>query len=168
MSTSKPNTTIPRHESLGVRTHRFTALPVKDVLKIRMKDLGIRNVDLQKALGYDMPNVIAMLKTGSMRLPEAKAIKVADALQLDRTFFLGKVIAENHPELWEALTTVMGDRLVSANELALIHLTRQGLDGHDVQLAESAEFTTVFTSALKDILRRENALAQAVIDRKDD
>jgi hypothetical protein len=34
------------HNSWG-SDPRFTALPVKDVLKIRIKDLGLRNADLQ-------------------------------------------------------------------------------------------------------------------------
>ena len=145
--------------------HRFSALPLKDILKIQMKSLGIKNVDLQKILGYPMPNVIAMIKSGTMRLPEGKAIEVADALQLDRTFLLGKVISENNAELWDAITTVMGDRLVSASELALVQLVRQALDGHDVNLAESPDFVGLITPALKRILKRQNALAQAAMNR---
>ena len=152
-------------ENFRHRDHRFSALPLKDVLKIRMKDLDIKNVDLQKILGYPAANVIAMIKSGTMRLPEGKAIEVADALQLDRTFVLGKVISENNPELWGAITTVMGDRLVSASELALVQLVRQALDGHDVNLAESPDFVGLITPALKRILKRQNALAQAAMNR---
>ena len=154
-------------ENFRQRDHRFSALPLKDILKIRMKDLGIKNVDLQKILGYPAPNVIAMIKGGTMRLPEAKAIEVADALQLDRNFVLGKVISENNPELWAAITTVMGDRLVSASELALVHLVRKALDGHDVNLAESPDFVQLITPAIAAIVERENQLAQAAINRCD-
>ena len=134
-------------ENFRQRDHRFSALPLKDVLKIRMKDLGIKNVDLQKILNYPAANVIAMIKGGSMRLPEGKAVQVADVLQLDRTFVLGKVISENNAELWAAITTVMGDRLVSASELALAQLVRKALDGHDVNLAESPGFVALIAVA---------------------
>lgn len=154
-------------ESFRQRDHRFSALPLKDVLKIQMKNLGVKNVHLQKILGYPAANVIAMIKGGTMRLPEAKAIEVADALQLDRTFLLGKVISENNAELWNAITTVMGDRLVSASELALVQLVRQALDGHDVNLAESPDFVELITPALAAIVERENHLAQAAINRCD-
>lgn len=150
------------------RKHRYTSLPVKDVLKIRMEDLEIRNVDLQKALGYPAPNVIAMMKSGSMRLPEGKTIEVADILKLDRTFLLGKVVSENNPELWDAITTIMGDRLVSANELALVAYIRNSLNGHDVNLAQSDVFTQAVTPILQGIVERQNQLAKAAMNRGTD
>ncbi len=165
MSMSKTNK--PAVPTFRERDHRFTALPVSDVLKICMRDLGIKNVDLQKALDYPMPNVISMMKSGSMHLPEGKAIEVADALQLDRVFFLGKVIAENNPALWDAITTVMGDRLVSASELALVLLIRNTLDGHDVNLAEQPEFLQAITPTLNAIVEHQNALARAALNRND-
>ncbi|MCF8169347.1 MAG: hypothetical protein K9J77_12155 [Rhodoferax sp.] len=149
------------------RKHRYTSLPVKDVLKIRMQDLDIKNVDLQKALGYAAPNVIAMMRAGSMRLPEGKAIEVADILKLDRTFLLGKVIAENNPELWDAITTIMGDRLVSASELAVVNWLRHALNGHDIDLAESIEFKEAAAPVIAGIVKRENELAQAALRRVD-
>ena len=154
-------------ENFRQRDHRFSALPLRDVLKIQMKNLGIKNVDLQKILGYPAANVIAMIKGGSMRLPEGKAIEVADALQLDRTFVLGKVISENNAELWGAITTVLGDRLVSASELALVQLVRKAVDGHDVNLAESPDFVQLITPAIAAIVARENQLAQATLNRCD-
>jgi hypothetical protein len=161
MTKSKQPPNAPFRE----RKHRYTSLPVKDVLKIRMEDLEIRNVDLQKALGYPAPNVIAMMKSGSMRLPEGKAIEVADILKLDRTFLLGKVVAENNPELWDAITTIMGDRLVSANELALVGYIREALNGHDVDLAQSAVFTQAVAPILQVIVERQVELAQAAMNR---
>lgn len=146
---------------------RFSSLPVRDVLRLRMKDLGRRNVDLQKALDYPMPNVIAMLKTGSMRLPEAKAVKAADYLKIDRVFLLLKVIAENDIELYEAISTVMGDRLVTTNELKLIQYIRAALDGHDPDLANSEVFTRAVRPALNSIAKQESALAAAALKRTD-
>jgi hypothetical protein len=158
----------PANATFRERKHRYTSLPVKDVLRIRMTDLEIKNVDLQKALGYPAPNVIAMMKSGSMRLPESKTIEVADILKLDRTFLLGKVVSENNPELWDAITTIMGDRLVSANELALVGYVRAALDGHDVNLAESAVFTQAMAPILQGIVERQNELAKAAMNRSAD
>jgi hypothetical protein len=47
-------------ENFRQRDHRFSALPLKDVLKIQMKNLGVKNVDLQKILGYPAANVVSM------------------------------------------------------------------------------------------------------------
>jgi hypothetical protein len=90
---------------------------------------------------------------------------VADILRLDRTFLLGKVVSENNPELWNAITTIMGDRLVSANEMALVGHVRAALDGHDVNLAESAVFTQAMAPILQSIVERQNELAKAAMNR---
>lgn len=158
---------IQATENFRERDHRFTALPIKDILKIRMKDLSIKNSELQRALGYPMPNVIAMMKTGSMRLPSNKVPAAAQLLQVDPKFLLAKVIAENDPELWDVIASLLGDQLITANEMDLIALVRQGLDGHDVSLAQSQDFVQAITPCLAAIVQRENALAQAAINRTD-
>lgn len=154
-------------ENFRERDHRFTALPVKDVLRIRMKDLGIKNQQLQRALCYPTPNVIAMMKTGSMRLPSNKVPAAAQLLQVDPKFLLAKVIAENDPELWDVIESLLGDQLITVNEMDLIALVRQRLDGHDVSLAQSPDFVQAITPCLTAIVHRENALAQAAIKRTD-
>jgi hypothetical protein len=108
-----------------------------------------------------------MIKMGSMRLPEGKGIETADLLKVDRTFLLGKVISENNPELWDAITTIMGDRLVTANELALIKFVREGLDGHDTDLMGTYDIGKTVAPLLADAFKRESALAQAALDRTD-
>lgn len=143
-------------------------LPVKDILKIRMKDLGLKNTDLQKALDYNHPNVVAMMRKGAMRLPPGKTAITANLLEIDPIFLLGKVIAENDPELWETISGLMADRLVTANEVTLLTLIRQKLEGHDVDLAKSPDFLAAIEPVLKLIADRETALAQAALKRKDD
>ena len=165
---SMSNDKVPTALSFRLRDHRFTALPVKDILRIRMKDLGIKNVDLQKALDYPMPNVISMLKSGGMKLPPGKAVIAAKLLEVDPVFLLSKVIAESDQALWDAISEVMGEYLITANELDLLKLVRDGLDGHDVNLIDSPEFADVAIPALKVIVARQNALARAALDRNDD
>ena len=150
-----------------MRDHRFTSLPVKDILKIRMKDLQLKNADMRSALDYAKPNVIAMMKMGTMRLPANKALIAAELLKLDPVFLLGKVIAENDPALWDAISAVMGEYLLTKNELALINMVRQALDGHDVDLAGSPVFVEAVAHELQATRDRENALTQAAINRID-
>ena len=102
-----------------------------------------------------------------MSLPANKALVAARLLELDPVFLLSKVIAENDPALWDAISDVMGEHLMTKNELALIHMVRQGLDGHDVSLAESPDFIQAVEQELKTTLSRENALTQAAIERID-
>lgn len=161
------NSALKTSKTFRERDHRFTALRVKDVLRIRLKDLGIKNVELAHSLGYPNGNVIAMMKGGSMRLPANKTPMAAKMLQVDPLFLLGKVVAENDPELWDMITALSGTCLVTASELALIKLVRNQLDGHDVNLAETPEFTQAVTPVLNAILKRENVLAVAAISRVD-
>lgn len=150
------------------RNHRFSALPVKDIVKIRMKDLGIKNSEMQAALDYPHPNVIAMVKSGSMRLPASKAVAAAKLLQVDPVFLLGKTIAESDPALWDAMSPLLGDRLVTANELKLLDLVRRELDGHDIDLISSPGLIQEVQALLKPIIKKEKALTQATLDRMDD
>lgn len=128
-------------------------------------DVGHRAIDMTF---YPMPNVIAMMRRGTMRLPANKAATAAKLLKVDPVAFLGKVITENDPDLWDSISAVMGNHLITPNELALIDLVRQGLDGHDVKLAESPGFRQTMAAELKLIVERENALAQAAIGRTDE
>lgn len=159
---------LPTSLSFRLRDHRFTALPVKDIFKICMKNLNVRNVDMQKALDYPMPNVIAMIKSGGMKLPPGKAVIAAKLLEVDPVFLLAKVVAESDPSLWDAISEVMGEHLITANELNLLKLVREGLDGHDVNLAESPEFIQAIAPALNAIVERQNELARAALNRNDD
>ena len=147
---------------------RYTALPVKDVLKIRMKDLGLRNTDMQRALGYPMPNVISMMKTGSMNLPANKVLIAAQTLKVDPVFLLRKVVTENDPALWEAISSVLDQHLVTKNEIAMLRLVRYRLDGHDVNLASSREFLEAVEPVLELIKQAETELAAAAIERHDE
>ena len=166
---SVPPTSTPDRKTLDARLHdpRFTALPVKTILKIRMDDLGLKNPDLQRALDYARPNVIAMMKSGNMSLPPSKALVAAQLLELDPVFLLSKVISENDPALWDAISAVMEEYLMTKNELAVIKMLRQGLDGHDVDLAALPAFVEVVAPVLNATLDRENALTQAAMERID-
>jgi hypothetical protein len=82
-------------------------------------------------------------------------------------FLLGKIVAENDPELWDVISSQLGQQLISANELALIELIRRQLDGHDVDLTQEPRFRLVIEAELKVIAGRHGALARAAIERND-
>lgn len=151
--------------SFREKTQRLTGLPVKDIFKIQMKDLELKNSDLQKALGFATPNLISMIKTGSMQLPASKAIIAANTLEIDPVFLLGKVIAENDPALWDAITALLAEKLITANELSLIEYVRDALDGHDMNLTGSQEFMSATEPAIKVVRERQHELAKAAIIR---
>lgn len=144
---------------------RYSTLPTKDLLKIRMNELDIKNVDLQRTLGYPKANVIAMMKCGAMQLPANKVIDAARLLEVDPVFLLGKVVAEKDPDLWRAILTLLGKELVTDNEMDLIQLVRRELGGHDVDLVSSAAFVDALIPLLKSAFDQASALAQAALER---
>lgn len=145
---------------------RYSALPVKDLLKIRMKELNIKNVELQRTLGYPKSNVIAMMKSGAMQLPAHKVLDAARLLELDPVFLLGKVIAEKDPELWRVILALLGNELITDNEMKLIHFVREGLGGHDVDLLQTPGFVQSLTQHVKAASDRAGKLARAAIERR--
>lgn len=81
---------------------------------------------------------------------------------------LGKVIAENDPAMWAAISEVMAEQLVTASEMALLNMVRQGLGGYDVDLTQSQAFVAATAPVLKATLDRQNALKEAALIRSDD
>lgn len=144
---------------------RHSSLPVSAFLTVRMNELGKTNTELAEALGYPRSNVIAMMKTGSMRLPVNKVVLMAKQLEVDPVFLLEKVITESSPELWDGLKSVIGDRLVTTNEIKLIEVVRKQLDGFDVDLTGYKEFTDGLKIALKGVKARETELSKASLER---
>lgn len=145
------------------REHHLSSLPVSALLKIRMRDLELTNSDLQRVMGYDHPNVVAMMRTGAMRMPAIKVVEVARPLQVDPAFLLRKVLGENDAALWGVIESVMGDRLITADEMAFVRRVREMLDGHDVDLVGDAEFMRQVTAALTRIAERQKELTQAAL-----
>lgn len=156
----------PATRNYREREHRISKLPVKDMITMRMNELGIKNVDMAKKLGYPMPNVIAMIKQGAMRLPENLALTTADVLQVDRVSFLGKVISENNPRLWDSIVEVLGQRLVTDGEFELIKTFRAMLDGHDdVRLAQEESFIKAVKPVIEKIVAQRIAENTATLER---
>ena len=132
------------------REHRYSKLTMAELLRTRMDELNVKNIDMQAALGYPQANVIAMMKMGNMRIPEGKALDVARVLQLDPGFILEKLLTENNPGLWGSIQVVMGNRLMSEAEFGLVKFVRAELEGFEVDFVQNAEVV----GALKPVLAK--------------
>lgn len=150
------------------REHRFTKLPVRDILKVRMADLEVKNIELARLMGYPTGNVIAMMKSGSMRLPVNKVGIVAKTLNLDPVFLLGKLIEENDAGMWAAIKSVMGNnRLLTENEGFFLDMVRETLEGHDIDLVGCGELLQATKPILKSIAKRQHEVIKAAKERID-
>jgi hypothetical protein len=138
------------------RTHRVSNLSVKEVMRLKMAEHGIKNVELQRELGFPTPNVISMMKSGSMRVPIQHAAKIATLFEIDKLAFLRKVVEENDPNLWDAMESAMGIGFsVSANESKLLNILRDGLCGFDLDLTKDGKFMSSFKQSIHEVTSEE-------------
>lgn len=100
----------------------------------------LTNVKIAQRLGYARPNVIAMIKTGAMKLPINKVPELARLLGLDPVGLLKRVLGEYEPTTWDTLQTVFGSKLITENEMALVWLFRRFAGGDDPDLTSNPLF----------------------------
>lgn len=142
---------------------RARAIPFHEYLSLRMAESGKTNVEIAEALGYPRPNVVAMLKTGAMKLPLNKIGPMARILGVDPVALLERHLTETAPEVWDVLQSVLGNRLISDNQMALVEFVSKHLDGFDANVIGYKEFTDAITPPLKMIAKREKELASAAL-----
>ena len=115
----------------------------------------LTNVEIARRLGYTRPNVIAMIRTGAMKLPFDKVPALAQVLGLDPLALLRRVMVEYAPEQWATMEKVIGqERLVTRNEAELLRRVRGLLHGDDLALTEDGWFTVELTASLLAALDR--------------
>jgi len=143
-------------KSFREREHRISGLSVKEIMRIKMYELNIKNVDLQRHLGFPTPNVISMMKNGTMRVPIQHAPKIAALFEIDKLFFVRKVVEENDPALWDALESCLGFGFsATTNENKLLSSIRKELDGHDPDLTKNEEFISGLQVLIAKVVKQE-------------
>ncbi|MEZ2310858.1 hypothetical protein AB6809_29860 [Paraburkholderia sp. RCC_158] len=91
---------------------------------------------ITQEIGYENPNVLTMIKQGRTKLPINKVGAIARALGVDPANLLRIVMLEYMPDAWQVISEVMGDRVVSADESALLDLAREETKGIGVDMGD--------------------------------
>lgn len=154
----------PEHHpdsELGTHSRPRNSVPVGRYLSQLIAASGKTNVEIAEALGYPRSNVIAMLKTGSMKLPVNKVGQMARVLGIDPVHLLDRILDESSPETWAALREVLGNRLVSDNEYQLVQFVREFVGGYDPKLTDFKDLRDVLAPALTKIAGFERQRAEA-------
>jgi DNA-binding CsgD family transcriptional regulator len=134
-------------------------------LLLKLSETGLTNAEIAEKLGYDRGNVIAMLKSGSMKLPLNKIAAMADVIGVDRVYLLEKALMEVDPSLWDILSNVMGGRPITNNERALLDHIRGFAGDLDIDWTSEAEFTRTIDPVLKSTAKRVAAEMKGSVDR---
>jgi hypothetical protein len=142
--------------------------PLHIYLQRRVQELAdVTNVKIAQAMGYDKPNVVAMILNGSMKVPINKVSALARAIRVDELWLLRRTMTEYTPDGWSAIEKVVGSgRLTTANEAAVLQFIRTALADEEVDLMEDDEFVRAFT---RDIaLAMDRHLRSTLAVRKGD
>lgn len=128
---------------------------MKELIAVHQERIGYKNMELAQRLGYPSPNVISMLKAGTMRLPIGKINQVAEVLHIDPLYLAMCVDAESNYELTPLLDTISKRTAITFNEETLIRKLRQVSDGLDVNLDEYPQELAAMLAAFDSMVSKE-------------
>lgn len=93
------------------------------------ESLALSDGALTDALGYDSPEVIALIKAGRMRLPMNKVGALAEALELDAGEVMRQLLHETSPVMLQSLEACLGPLNLTSTEKRLILKLRAAAAG---------------------------------------
>jgi hypothetical protein len=102
---------------------------VADYINQQLALCGKSQKQVAEEAGFDKPNIISMLKTGSTKLPVSRVGPMAKALGVDPVHLLRLVLSEYLPETFEAIEGLIGQSLVSQGELKIVEIMRKAAGG---------------------------------------
>lgn len=105
---------------------------VSKLIADHQKCLNIDDAQLAMALGFERPNIIAIIKAGRLLLPANKVAAFAAALSINPAYFLRTFLAETAPDVLAAVDALLVPQLLTANEAKLVENYRQLSRGQDV------------------------------------
>jgi hypothetical protein len=104
-------------------SENFSANSIASLMTDRQKALGLDDAQLADALGYSRGNVIALIRSGVMKLPVNKIRALGEALQVDPAVVLTAVLREQLPALLDVIMDVIGPlKLTETERRLLVHL----------------------------------------------
>lgn len=96
--------------------------PVAVLVRQRIQMLGKSNIEVSAEAGFDKPNIIAMIKTGTTKIPMERISGMAKALELDPVYLLKLCLSTYHPTMWQCLEPFYNTTLTMAETQLLAGL----------------------------------------------
>ncbi len=117
----------------GIKIHEFISKQIDN-----QKSMGKTQKDIAKELGYDKPNMIAMMKSGDVKLPLDKVPALAKALGVEPAFLFRLAMNQYWPETADAIAQVFGT-VLTPNEVKIVERIREFSKNSDPVLNREAE-----------------------------
>ncbi|KAA0573410.1 helix-turn-helix transcriptional regulator [Azospirillum sp. Sh1] len=74
-----------------------------EIVAQRRKELHMTQTEVAKKMGYRNPNFVSMMESNSSRVPIERCFELADILEMDRIWFLKRVLGDHYPQVSEEL-----------------------------------------------------------------
>ncbi len=81
-------------------------------------------LEISREAGFEVPNIMTMLKQGKTKVPMNRVGKLAIALDINPRHLMRMVLEEYLPETWQAVEETMGQLLLSPEEEQVIQTYR--------------------------------------------
>ena len=159
VESQKVKRTIPVHKYLTEKIEAFKSGQVDGN--------EYTNQDLAELMGFDRPrpNIVSMLKTGSMRLPPTRVASTAKALQVDPVELMELVTRESYPGLWEALEVCLARRMITENEWELLKWLRREAESMNPDWVNIESFLAEIRPAVHKVVAKGNAALDENLSR---
>jgi len=125
---------------------------------------GKSQKDIAEEMGYDKPNIITMIKQGKTRLPINRVAAAAQALDADPVHLLRITMQEYMPDTWDVIETLIGEKLVSAEEASILEIVR-GVSGGQAVRPETQEEIDSLKELVKTWKKKRDSNAAAAARR---
>jgi transcriptional regulator with XRE-family HTH domain len=137
-------------------TQKAKRITVAEYLSGAIGLSGKTQREISQEIGYENPNVLTLMKQGKTKLPINKVQALAKALGVDQANFLRIVMSEYMPEAWDVIKSVVGEKVVSADQTELLGIVDLETGGLGVDLSDE-KFVTDLRTALREHHKRNKA-----------
>ncbi|CAM3121017.1 helix-turn-helix domain-containing protein [Cupriavidus taiwanensis] len=113
-------------------------ISVADFIAKAIELSGRSQIEIAEIAGFPKPNVISMIKSGKIALPQARIAGMARALNVDPLHLYKLVLSQDEPELWASIENeITRQPILSTGERELIEALRDaGLTDYRVATDE--------------------------------
>ena len=79
-----------------------------EYLRDKIEKSPLKKKQISEELGFNTPNLITMIKQGSIKVPLYLLPKLAEVLKVDPRKLFGMALKEYNPETYQAVTSTFG------------------------------------------------------------
>ena len=141
------------------------SVPVHQYISLAASKTGKTNQELAEEVGFARGNVIAMIRSGSMKCPLNKVVKLAKAIDVDPADLLRRVLGPNDAALLDTFEEISGTRIVTANEYAFIEWIRRVSGKLDIGWHNRPEFVAAAQPVIENLAKAASRESQRQVKK---